>query len=176
MKKLLKIIFIIFFISISKVYSEIYFINLDKIVNQSEAGKLINKNISEKNKKNDLEFKKKRDELKKQEEELINQKNILSEEDFGKKLNTLKKNVNDFNLKNKERLENQRKNLVVYKTKLLKSIEPILIEYMKENNISYILQKKNILIGREDLDKTDEIINIVNQKVDKIIFNDWQSK
>tara|TARA_B100000575_G_C23019810_1_gene587265 strand:+ start:125 stop:643 length:519 start_codon:yes stop_codon:yes gene_type:complete len=172
MKKLLKIIFIIFFISISKVYSEIYFINLDKIVNQSEAGKLINKNISEKNKKNDLEFKKKRDELKKQEEELINQKNILSEEDFGKKLNTLKKNVNDFNLKNKERLENQRKNLVVYKTKLLKSIEPILIEYMKENNISYILQKKNILIGREDLDKTDEIINIVNQKVDKIIFND----
>ena len=172
MKKLLKIIFIIFFISISKVYSEIYFINLDKIVNQSEAGKLINKNISEKNKKNDLEFKKKRDELKKQEEELINQKNILSEEDFGKKLNTLKKNVNDFNLKNKERLENQRKNLVVYKTKLLKSIEPILIEYMKENNISYILQKKNILIGREDLDKTTEIINIVNQRIDKIIFDD----
>ena len=172
MKKLLKIIFIIFFISISKVYSEIYFINLDKIVNQSEAGKLINKNISEKNKKNDLEFKKKRDELKKQEEELINQKNILSQEDFTKKLNTLKKDVNNFNLKNKERLENQRKNLVVYKSKLLKSIEPILIEYMKENNISYILQKKNILIGREDLDKTTEIINIVNQRIDKIIFDD----
>ena len=172
MKKLLKIIFIIFFISISNVYSEIYFIDLEKIVNQSEAGKLINKNISEKNKNSDLEFKKKRDELKKQEEELINQKNILSQEDFTKKLNTLKKDVNNFNLKNKERLENQRKNLVVYKSKLLKSIEPILIEYMKENNISYILQKKNILIGREDLDKTTEIINIVNQRIDKIIFDD----
>ena len=172
MKKLLKIIFIVFFISISNVYSEIYFIDLEKIVNQSEAGKLINKNISEKNKNSDLEFKKKRDELKKQEEELINQKNILSQEDFTKKLNTLKKDVNNFNLKNKERLENQRKNLVVYKSKLLKSIEPILIEYMKENNISYILQKKNILIGREDLDKTTEIINIVNQRIDKIIFDD----
>ena len=172
MKKLLKIIFIIFFISISNVYSEIYFIDLEKIVNQSEAGKLINKNIFEKNKNSDLEFKKKRDELKKQEEELINQKNILSQEDFTKKLNTLKKDVNNFNLKNKERLENQRKNLVVYKSKLLKSIEPILIEYMKENNISYILQKKNILIGREDLDKTTEIINIVNQRIDKIIFDD----
>ncbi len=91
---------------------------------------------------------------------------------LGKKLDILKKEVNDFNLKNKNRLENQRKNLVVYKTKLLKSIEPILIEYMKENNISYILQKKNILIGRDDLDKTNEIINIVNQKVDKSIFND----
>ena len=62
--------------------------------------------------------------------------------------------------------------MVVYKSKLLKSIEPILIEYMKENNISYILQKKNILIGREDLNKTNDIISIVNQKVDKTIFND----
>ena len=96
----------------------------------------------------------------------------MNEQEFGKKLDILKKEVNDFNLKNKNRLENQRKNLVVYKTKLLKSIEPILIEYMKENNISYILQKKNILIGRDDLDKTNEIINIVNQKVDKSIFND----
>ena len=96
----------------------------------------------------------------------------MNEQEFGKKLDTLKKEVNDFNLNNKNRLENQRKNLVAYKTKLLKLIEPILIEYMKENNISYILQKKNILIGRDDLDKTNEIINIVNQKVDKSIFND----
>ena len=43
---------------------------------------------------------------------------------------------------------------------------------MKENNINYILQKKHILIGRDDLNKTNEIINIVNQKVDKSIFND----
>ena len=39
-------------------------------------------------------------------------------------------------------------------------------------DISYILQKKNILIGREDLNKTNDIISIVNQKVDKTIFND----
>ncbi len=96
----------------------------------------------------------------------------MNEQEFGKKLEILKKEVNDFNLNNKNRLDKQRKNLVAYKTKLLKSIEPILIEYMKENNINYILQKKHILIGRDDLNKTNEIINIVNQKVDKSIFND----
>ena len=172
MNKLSKIIFIIFFILTFNVSAEIYFIDLDKIVNQSEVGKFINKTISENNKNNDLKFEKTRVELKKQEDELINQKNILSEEEFGKKLNLLKKEVNDFNLKNKTRLEKQRNDMVVYKSKLLKSIEPILIEYMKENNISYILQKKNILIGREDLNKTNDIISIVNQKVDKTIFND----
>jgi len=172
MKKFTYIIFLFFFVLIPNAYSEIYFIDLDKIVNQSDVGKIVNQNILEENKKNDLKFKKIRDDLKKKEDELIKQKNILNEQEFGKKLNILKKEVNDFNLNNKNRLEDQRKNLVAYKTKLLKSIEPILIEYMKENNISYILQKKNILIGRDDLNKTNEIINIVNQKVDKSIFND----
>ena len=172
MKKLSYFIFLFFFVLKSNAYSEIYFIDLDKIVNQSDVGKIVNQNILEENKKSDLKFKKIRDDLKKKEDELIKQKNILNEQEFGKKLDILKKEVNDFNLNNKNRLETQRKNLVAYKTKLLKSIEPILIEYMKENNISYILQKKNILIGRDDLNKTNEIINIVNQKVDKSIFND----
>ena len=172
MKKLSYIVFIIFFVLIPNAYSEIYFIDLDKIINQSDIGKIVNRNILEENEKSDLKFKEIRDNLKKKEDELIKQKNILNEQEFEKKLNILKKEVNDFNLSNKNRLENQRKNLVAYKTKLLKSIEPILIEYMKENNINYILQKKNILIGRNDLNKTNEIIKIVNQKVDKSIFND----
>ena len=172
MKKLSYLILVFFFALIPNSYSEIYFIDLDKIINQSDVGKILNQNILEENKKSDLKFKKKRDDLKKKEDELVKQKNILNEQEFGKKLDILKKEVNDFNLNNKNRLETQRKNLVAYKTKLLKSIEPILIEYMKENNISYILQKKNILIGRDDLNKTNEIINIVNQKVDKSIFND----
>ena len=171
MKKLSYIVFIIFFVLIPNAYSEIYFIDLDKIINQSDIGKIVNRNILEENEKSDLKFKEIRDNLKKKEDELIKQKNILNEKEFEKKLNILKKEVNDFNLSNKNRLENQRKNLVAYKTKLLKSIEPILIEYMKENNINYILQKKNILIGRNDLNKTNEIIKIVNQKVDKSIFN-----
>ena len=172
MKKFSYFFFIFFFVLIPNAYPEIYFIDLDKIINQSNVGKIINQNFLEENKKSDLKFKKIRDDLKKKEDELIKQKNILNEQEFGKKLDILKKEVNDFNLSNKNRLEKQRTNLVAYKTKLLKSIEPILIEYMKENNISYILQKKNILIGRENLNKTNEIINLVNQKVNKSILND----
>ena len=36
---------------------------------------------------------------------------------------------------------------------------------MKKNDIKYIMNKQNILIGREDLNKTLEIIDIVNKKI-----------
>ena len=51
--------------------------------------------------------------------------------------------------------------------KLSKSINVILVEYSKDNSISFILQKKNLIIGKTELDITDKIIKIVNKKVSK---------
>ena len=45
------IFFIFFFILIPNAYPEIYFIDLDKIINQSDVGKIVNQNILEENKK-----------------------------------------------------------------------------------------------------------------------------
>ena len=41
------------------------------------------------------------------------------------------------------------------------------IEFMKKNDVKFIMNKQNILIGREDLNKTLEIIDIVNKKINK---------
>ena len=54
---------------------------------------------------------------------------------------------------------------------LFKSIEPILIDYSNKNSISIFLQKKNIVIGKSELNKTSEILKIVNQKIKKIELN-----
>ena len=51
-------------------------------------------------------------------------------------------------------------------------IEPILLEYVNQNNIKYLLQKKYIIVGHNDFNKTNEIIDIVNQKIDVSKFND----
>ena len=56
-------------------------------------------------------------------------------------------------------------------SKLLKEITPILADYSKKNKISIILKKKDILLGRTDLEITNEIIDIVNSKVKKINLN-----
>lgn len=38
-------------------------------------------------------------------------------------------------------------------------------KYAEENSISFILQKKNIVIGKSDLDITDQILEIFNKTV-----------
>ena len=54
---------------------------------------------------------------------------------------------------------------------LLKQLNPILAEYSKNNNISIIMRKKDLVIARSDLDITIQIIELVNSKVKKIKLN-----
>ena len=54
---------------------------------------------------------------------------------------------------------------------LFKSIEPILIDYSSKNSISIFLQKKNIVIGKSELNKTTQILELVNKKIKKIELN-----
>ena len=51
--------------------------------------------------------------------------------------------------------------------KLSKSINEILVEYSEDNSILFILQKKNLIIGKTELDITNKIIKIVNKNVPK---------
>ena len=51
--------------------------------------------------------------------------------------------------------------------KLSKSINKILVEYSEDNSILFILQKKNLIIGKTELDITNKIIKIVNKNVPK---------
>ena len=52
--------------------------------------------------------------------------------------------------------------------KLLDLLNPILTTYSKENSISIIIEKRNIIIGKTDLDITEEIVNILDKKIKKL--------
>ena len=49
--------------------------------------------------------------------------------------------------------------------KLLKLINPILIKFSNDEKISIILQKKNLVVAKTELDITEEIIKIINLEV-----------
>ena len=53
----------------------------------------------------------------------------------------------------------------------LKNINPILAKYSEENLISIIMDKKNILIGKSELDITKDIIKILDKKIKSIKLN-----
>ena len=62
-------------------------------------------------------------------------------------------------------IENFNKLKVDSTNKLLKLINPILTKFSSDNKIAIILQKKNLIIGKTELDITKEIINNVNNEV-----------
>ena len=66
--------------------------------------------------------------------------------------------------------------LLKNKANFLKLIEPILLEYVADNNITYLLQKKYIIVGHNDLNKTSDIIELVDKEINISNFNDSISK
>ena len=51
---------------------------------------------------------------------------------------------------------------------ILEKIKPILAKYAEEKKINLVLQKQNVVIGKSDLDITQQILKIVNEKIKKI--------
>ena len=47
----------------------------------------------------------------------------------------------------------------------LKKINPIIQEYMKKNKIDIVLEKKQIFIGNNNIDISNDIIKLINKKV-----------
>ena len=56
------------------------------------------------------------------------------------------------------------------RTELLKNLNPILENYMKEKNIKMIVDKKNLIIASKDLDITSEVTNLLNGKVKSLNY------
>jgi len=169
--KIFVIIIFLFCNNLSYAENLIVYIDMEKILNESKSGMSINKQLEKIHKMNIKEFKKIEDELKKKEESIIAQKNILSKEDYTKKIKILRDNTNSYRKNRQEKINLLTKKRMESSSKLLSIINPILSDYSKVNNISIILQKKNVVLAKTDLNITNKIINILNLKIESINLN-----
>ena len=162
-----------FCINLSKAEEKniLVYIDMDKVFNESLAGKSIIDQLEKVHKVNLNEFEKIEKDLKEKEENILSQKNILSKEEYDKKIFLLKKEINNYKDNRKEKINFVSKKKIDGTKKLLKEINPILADYSNKKNISVILRKKDIVIAKTDLDITNEIIELVNSKVKKINLN-----
>ena len=158
---------IIFFTNAASSVEKISFIDMDRVISTSNSGVSILEQLNKVNKKNILFFNKEEKIFKEKELKLISQKNIISETDFNSKVKKLKTEINDYNQEKNKMINNFKKLKADNTNKLSKSINKILVEYSADNSISFILQKKNLIIGKTELDISDKIIKIVNKKISK---------
>ena len=146
----------------------IAFIDMDIILKNSKLGISINNQIDKKTEAGQNNLKQMEEEIRKKDSELNKQKNIISEEEFQKKVKVLNKDLQNY----QQALQENRNIINNYKisatSKLLKNLKPILAEYSIEKNISIIFQKKDLIIAKNSLNITDDIIEILNKKITKI--------
>ena len=165
-KKFLTILIILLsFITFSYSQDQIVYLDLDKVVSNTKAGKSILIKL-EKSKKNALlNFEKKEADLKKIEEEIKSQKNILSENEFKKKLFEFRKEVNNFRQSRQSVINDFNQKKKIEFEKFFKKITPIIENYVSEKNIDILLDRKNIFVASKKKNITQEIIEIIDLKI-----------
>ena len=168
MKKTIFYLLFFFFIIISQSLSEIVYIDINKILNESTAGKKalgeLEKNIKERNEFFSSTEKK----LIEEEKKIMTQKNILSKEDYNKKLIELSNNVKSYNLNKNKKIKELNEKKITYRNKFIELLNPIIAEYASENNIDIVIRKEQMIVGKIELDISGPILAIVNKKIKKI--------
>ena len=163
--KNLFIIFFIIFISQQSLHAETYFLDFKFILNQSDAGKKANQLLKNQLDQGIKKLKDREKKLQKEEKEIIQQKKILSAEEYKKKINELRKKVSTLQKDRNSILETVAKKRRSARKQLFDALNPIVKGYMKEKNISIVLDKKSILLGNENLDITNDIMNLLNKNL-----------
>ena len=171
MKKILiSILFFIFLIIPSYSYSseKIVYLDVEKIMQESLAGKSIIAQLKKKRESSISKFKKKEKDIFDKEKKLIAQKNVLSKDEFESKIKELRNEISNYQ-KERNKTSNNINNLrIKASTKLISKLTPILEEYSKKNSIRIIIQKKQIVMGTKEDDITKDILELFNQKIKNI--------
>ena len=166
MKYLVKFFVVTFFlITSTQAFAEQKIVVLDMkyVLNNSKAGKGAQDFLKKSFNDNAKKFSDMEKALKEEESDLLGKKTILSKEEYTKKSNTLRKKVIDYQSERRSSLDKIATLRAKSRETLLKKIEPIVDSYINENNISIVMDKKNMIGGLTEYD----ITKIIVEKLDK---------
>ena len=155
-----KIFFFIFFLSISvNVFAKDNFVYLDVqyIIDNSLIGKNYKKKLKKIEEDNNIKLQKKKNIIKKEDEEIKSKRNILKKEEIDLKIKNLNKILQEYQttrVKLNKNLENKKK---YYTKNILNLLNPLLTEFVENNKIDLVLDKKNILVGIKTLDTVKKV-------------------
>ena len=171
MKKTKFLLYLIFFSIIPGALlsnEKIVFVDMEYLLQKSKAGVKIIKNFDNLQKEKNKYFEELAEKLKKQENDIIAKKNIISTDEYNNLVLELRKEINQYKLERDNFLKDMQNQKIQYLGKFVKLINPILAEYSKNNTIDLIVDKKNIIIGKNSLDITNDILIIIDENIKKI--------
>ena len=144
--------------------NNISFINLDLILNESVLGQKVLLNLKNLNETNNKTLKKIENEIINNENEIKKIQNVISKEDLNLKIQKLKKKIEEFNSKRSNFDKDFEKKRDEDILNFFKKINPLVQNYMDNNQINMVIEKKYVFIGRSIDDITQDILKLINEE------------
>ena len=162
---LLSLICLIFLTTNLLAENKVAYIDLDKIFVNTDSGKSLFKQLNdlEKIKLQSLQNEEKK--LKEEENKILSTKNLLTQDEYIKNVNTFKKKIPIYQKKKKDIIDNLQKKRNTEVMRFLKMTNPLIESIMEKNSIDILIEKKNIFIAKSNTDITSIVIENINKNI-----------
>jgi len=122
-------------------------------------------------KKNSIDLKQIKEKLNSEKKDISQKKNILSSDEYNNKVTVLNKKFESFQSDARAKVQKMKSLRDNGLQKIMNELNIILSEYSKKNELTFIIDQKNIIIGKTDLNITNEILKLLDQKLKKVKIN-----
>jgi len=164
-KILFFLLFLLFFMNKTNANTNIFYIDFEYLINNSNYSKIVFQKLDSEINKSYDNINQEEKKLREEDQNLTKKKNIISSEQFEIELNALSKKINVFNQK-KQKISSDVNTLKQNKIlEIINKFNPIIEQYVNEKDIDLLINKKSLLISKKKFDITQEILEIINSKI-----------
>ena len=169
MKLIKKIFFltVIILLSINNLKAEdkVAYLDIDFILTNTIAGKLLLENLNKQEEIKINKFKIDDEKFRNNEKKILAKKNLVSVEEIKKEMNELQIEYQKYNNNKKKEIDSLKKKRNTNIINFINSINPIIEKYMTDNSIYILMDKKNIFIAKNDYDITQKLIKLIDNQI-----------
>ena len=169
MKLIKKIFFltVIILLSINNLKAEdkVAYLDIDFILANTIAGKLLLENLKKQEEIKINKFKIDDEKFRNNEKKILAKKNLVSVEEIKKEMNELQIEYQKYNNNKKKEIDSLKKKRNTNIINFINSINPIIEKYMTDNSIYILMDKKNIFIAKNDYDITQKLIKLIDNQI-----------
>ena len=143
-------------------------IDINKVLTESKAAIDATKQIEKIQKKSEEEAKNEDDLIIKERERLIEQQSVMAPEAFEVKVSDFEKKVQSYQVERQQKLRKLDQIVQDARAKILEAVKPIINEYAEGVGITVILEKNAVVMSADEMDMTNQVIEILNKNLPKI--------
>ena len=164
LKNLTIIFFFLFVTGKTFADSKVAFIDIDFLIESSIFGKKMSQDLNKIYNNDKKKINSMKEKLVEQENEIKKVQNIISKEELNVKISKLRKEINTFDTEKKNIVKKFNDTKSTKVKVFFDKINPLITDYMEKKSIDIIIEKKNIFIGKNTHDITNELLKNINLK------------